>query len=109
MFTSNAEESVLYITVHLYGAKGVKGEFRDYESKALAIFRKHGGEVVVAYAPVPGKAPGESPDEIQILKIAGQAEFDGFMTDPDRAALAGERAAVIRKTEVFLSAELIRY
>ena len=35
---------MLYVTVHLYGKNRIRGEFREYESKALSIFRKHGGE-----------------------------------------------------------------
>ena len=66
---------MLYITVHLFGKSGIRGEFRDYEAKALAIFRKHGGEVVIAYVPVAGgvgnvgTGGAAAPDEIQILKI----------------------------------------
>lgn len=100
---------MLYITVHLYGKTGTPGEFKDYESKALNIFKRHGGEVVVAYAPGLLKDQSELPDEIQILKIASQADFEGFMNDPDRTALASERETVIRKTEVFLSKAIISY
>jgi uncharacterized protein (DUF1330 family) len=100
---------MLYLTVKLYGRKGIRGEFKDYEAKALAIFRKHGGEVMVAYAPVPDPAQAEWPDEIHVLRIAGPAEFEAFMKDPERIGLAAERESVIRKTEVLLSQELIEY
>ncbi|MEO7425666.1 MAG: hypothetical protein ABI036_10795 [Fibrobacteria bacterium] len=100
---------MLYITVHLYGRTGTPGEFRDYESKALNIFKRHGGEVLVAYTPAVSKDQTGVPDEIQILKIASQSDFEGFMGDSDRVALAAERERVIRKTEVFLSKEIVRY
>jgi uncharacterized protein (DUF1330 family) len=100
---------MLYITVKLFGRNGIRGEFKAYEAKALAIFRKHGGEVVVAYAPASDKAQAEMPDEIQILKISGREKFDRFMNDPDRIKMADERNAVIRKTEVYLSEEIIEY
>jgi uncharacterized protein (DUF1330 family) len=100
---------MLYITVHLYGKTGTPGEFKDYESKALDIFKRHGGEVLVAYAPFVLKDQTGVPDEIQILKIASQPDFEGFMRDPDRVALAAERERVLGKTEVFLSKEIIRY
>jgi len=100
---------MLYLTVKLYGRKGIPGEFKDYEAKALAIFRAHGGEVMIAYAPVPDPSLSEWPDEIQVLRIAGQSDFERFMQDPARVALAPEREAVIRKTEVFLSREVIHY
>lgn len=100
---------MLYITVHLYGKTGVPGEFKAYEAKALGIFKKHGGEVWVAYAPSALKGQVDIPDEIQILKISSQSAFDGFMRDPDRTALAEERESVISRTEVFISKEIIHY
>lgn len=102
---------MLYATVKLYGKNGIRGEFLAYEQKALDIFRRHGGEVVVAYAPEPAPNIGhaDSPDEIQILRIADRQAFDRFMQDPERLGLAAEREAVIRKTEVYLSAEIIGY
>jgi uncharacterized protein (DUF1330 family) len=100
---------MLYLTVHLYGRNGVPGEFRDYELKALTIFRKHGGDIVVAYTPTADPTRAETPEEIQVLRIASRAALDAFMHDPERLALATEREAVIRKTEVFLSDELVSY
>lgn len=100
---------MLYITVHLFGKQGIRGEFKAYEQKALDLFKKHGGEVVVAYVPTAEKTPGEWPDEIQILRIADRTKFDAFMRDPDRLKMADERDQVIRKTEVFLSDEIVAY
>ena len=100
---------MLYLTVKLYGRKGIRGEFREYETKALSLFRRHGGEVVVAYAPQRNDSAADFPDEIQILRIAGTAEFEGFMKDPERLTMADERDRVIRKTEIFLSQEIIEY
>ena len=100
---------MLYITVHLYGKTGAPGEFKAYEAKALGIFKKHGGEVLVAYSPLALKDQSDIPDEIQILRISSQSDFDEFMRDPDRVAMAKERESVIRRTEVFLSREIIQY
>lgn len=100
---------MLYITVHLYGKTGIPGEFKAYEIKALNIFRKYGGEVVIAYAPLIKKEAINIPDEIQVLKIASQTDFENFLNAPDRMAMTEERNSVIKKTEVFLSHELIQY
>ncbi len=100
---------MLYVTVHLYGRNGIPGEFKAYEQKALDIFRRHGGEVVVAYTPVAGTDPGDTPDEIQVLRISGRAVFDAFMNDPERVIMAGERDSVLRRTEVFFSETIIGY
>ena len=36
---------MLYITALIYGKNKIKGEFKEYESKTLAIFKQHGGEI----------------------------------------------------------------
>ena len=103
---------MFYATVKLYGRNGVRGEFLSYERKALDIFKRHGGEVVAAYVPLPDpgrKGQADFPDEIQILRIADRPAFDRFMQDPERLGMAAERDAVIRKTEVYLSGEIIGY
>lgn len=100
---------MLYLTVHLYGHRGFPGEFKDYEQKALDIFKKHGGEVVVAFAPDRPSGTNEVPDEIQVLRIGSLEAFQSFMSDPERTRMAAERDAVIRRTDVFLSTELIAY
>lgn len=100
---------MLYITVLLYGRNGIRGEFLEYERKALRVFRRHGGEVIAAYAPSDAAAPEGGPDEVQILRIADTESFERFMRDPERLAMSAERESVIRRTEVFLSGELIPY
>jgi uncharacterized protein (DUF1330 family) len=93
----------------LYGRSPAGEGFRDYEKKALGIFRRHGGEVIVAYAPLALPGQRDLPDEIQVLRIADRAGFEAFLADPERARLSGERDRVIRKSEVFLSGEIVAY
>jgi uncharacterized protein (DUF1330 family) len=100
---------MLYVTVKLYGKKGVRGEFKEYEKKVLDIFKKYGGEIVVAYAPAMEDNSEDVPDEIQVLRIADRSQFNAFMQDPERLKMADERTSVIRKTEVYLSEEIIEY
>jgi uncharacterized protein (DUF1330 family) len=100
---------LLYATVHLYGRNGASRELRDYERKALAIFRKHGGEVVIAYTPERGEDGRDMPDEIQVLRISDRDRFEAFMRDPDRTAMAEERERAIRRTDVFLSGGIVDY
>jgi len=97
---------MLYITVKLYGKHGIRGEFKEYESKALKILRQHGGEVIIAYV---HRRDSENEDEIQLLKIENQTKFDLFMHDPERVKMSAERESVIKRTEVYISKELIDY
>ncbi|MBW8889706.1 MAG: DUF1330 domain-containing protein [Fibrobacteres bacterium] len=100
---------MLYVTVKLFGRTGKRCEFRDYEAKALDIFRKHGGEIMVAYSPAFDKNQVDRPDEIQVLKIPDRSAFEEFLNDPERIKMAGERDGVIRKTEIYISEEIISY
>ena len=100
---------MLYITVHLYGKNGTPGEFKEYESKALKILRQHGGEVIIAYVPVRDPGVGDVPDEIQILRIENRAQLEIFMKDPERVKMAEERNNVIKRTDIFISNEIIDY
>jgi uncharacterized protein (DUF1330 family) len=100
---------MLYLTVKLYGKNGINGEFKDYESKALKLFRQHGGEVVVAYVPIRTPGTENTPDEIQILRIENQASFEKFLNDPERLNLSAERDRVIRKTEIYISEKIVHY
>jgi uncharacterized protein (DUF1330 family) len=100
---------MLYVTVKLYGRNGIRGEFREYEAKALAVFRKHGGEVVVAYAPTIESGQIDVPDEIQILRISDREAFQKFMDDSERIKMSEERNRVIRKTEAYISDVIINY
>lgn len=101
-------DTMLYMTVHLYGRNGIPGEFREYEKKALDIFKRHGGEVMVAFTPAAPPGTG-APDEIQVLRIRDRIAFDRFMGDPERVGMADERNSVIRRTDVFLSGEVVTY
>ena len=100
---------MLYIIVHLYVVKNAEEKMYAYEKKALNVFRKHGGEVVTAFRPKSTNANETMPDEIQILRIESQKSFDTFMQDRERLTMAAERDAAIRKTEVFISGELVEY
>ena len=100
---------MLYITVHLYGKNGTPGEFKEYESKALKIFTQHGGEVIIAYVPTRDPGVSDIPDEIQILRIENRAKLEMFMKDPERIKMAEERNGVIKRTDVFISEEIINY
>jgi len=100
---------MLYITVKLYGKNGIHGEFKEYESKALKLFKQHGGEVLVAYVPSRDSENEDIPDEIQILRIENQTKFEAFMHDPERVQMSAERESVIKRTEVYISKEIIEY
>lgn len=100
---------MLYILTKLYVRPGSLEDFREYERRALGIFRRHGGELIVAFSPEPGPEGADGPDEIHVLSIANRSRFEDFLADPDRLALAARRDAVLRASETIVSREPIRY
>lgn len=97
------------IVAHLYIHPGQAAAFRSYESQALACFRNHGGEVLVAFHPRPNAGGKPTPDEIHVLRIGTEEQFAAFRADPVLAALADLRAQAIAYTEIFLSQETVAY
>lgn len=100
---------MLYITANIFGKNGIPGEFKEYEFKVLKIFKKHGGEIITTYVPVRDPATNHTPDEIHVLRIESQAKFQMFIQDPERIKMAEERDGVIKRTDVFISEEIINY
>jgi hypothetical protein len=68
-----------------------------YEDSVLALACEHGG-TVLQRARSNGSA--DLPREIQIYEWESQAAMDGYMSDPRRLALAGERERVVARTEI---------
>jgi uncharacterized protein (DUF1330 family) len=100
---------MLYLTALLFAHPGAREGLREYEEKTLAIFRRHGGEILAAFVPEPDPSGAEQPDEIHILRIADSAAFAAYLADPERQALAARRDSVLRKSEVFRSGRTIPY
>jgi uncharacterized protein (DUF1330 family) len=100
---------MLYLLVKLYVRPGKTESFRAYERKALALFRRYGGEVVAAFSPEPGAEGADRPDEIHVLSVANRSQFDDYLADPDRQAMAAERDSVLLASETIISLQVIRY
>jgi len=100
---------LFYVVAHLHIYPGKAAEFREYEIHALRLVRKHGGELVCAFAPGDASAGGETLTEIHVLRFADRFAFDSFKADPEHVANAHWRAGVICKTDVFVSGEVVDY
>ncbi|MEO8561326.1 MAG: DUF1330 domain-containing protein [bacterium] len=99
---------MIYMTVELTIAPGMQAACYEYERTVLALFREHGGRVIVAYRP--SAQTGEVvPDEVQILSIESHDHLAAYMADPRRQALAEARTRAILETRVVMSEELLDY
>jgi len=100
---------LFYVVAQLYIYPGKEAEFHEYETQALHIARKHGGELICAFTPVYADAGIETPTEIHVLRFGDRSAFDTFKSDPEHAAIADWRADVIRKTVIVVSGDVIDY
>jgi hypothetical protein len=86
------------LCVLLWARPGREADLRQYEDQVLALLSDHDGQVIQR-AEVAGDH-GEGPAEVQILQLASEAALEGYMSDPRRMALAGQRDAAIERTDV---------
>lgn len=85
------------LCVLLWAHTGREADLGRYEDQVLALLPEHSGRVVQR-ARIEG-GDGQ-PAEIQILQFASDAELEGYMNDPRRTALGGQRDAAIARTDV---------
>lgn len=83
--------------VLLWAHTGREADLGRYEDQVLALLADHSGRVVQRVRVEGGD--GE-PAEVQILQFASDAALEGYMNDPRRTALAGQRDAAIARTDV---------
>jgi uncharacterized protein (DUF1330 family) len=74
---------------------------RRYERQVLPVFQRHGGAFERIWRPEPTvpDAPRDpdAPDEIHLLRFDSAGGLEAARRDPEMQALAGLRAAVVRK------------
>ena len=98
---------MLHIFVHLYVIPDQIETFRAYETAALRIFRKHGGELITAVRPILNQP--DAPFEIHHLTIDSEEAFKAFRQDPDHKALADMRQQCMSHTDIYLATQEITY
>ncbi|WP_159606821.1 hypothetical protein [Agromyces humi] len=82
----------------LWAHPGREDALTAYEDRVLAFVADHRGEVLER---VRGDGAAGHPLEVQVIRFAEQAGLDGYLADPRRLALAGERDGAVERTELF--------
>jgi hypothetical protein len=93
-----ADEDRLLLCCLLWARDGRAAELSRYEDRVLALIGDHRGSVRQRLT---ADGTDGRPDEVQIIEFADRDALDGYLQDPRRAALAGERDRVIARTELF--------
>ncbi len=81
---------------------GKHAAFEEFERHALAIMKRHGGELLHVVEPVGMLPPGNLPDAVHILRFASQQSLEDYRTDPALVALAPLRAEAISATHLLI-------
>lgn len=89
----------LTLTVLLWAVPGRHDEVEAYEDAVLALLSRYGGRVVTR---VRRRDPDEEgPLEVQVIELPDTDALEGFLLDPDRAAMSATRDRCIARTEMF--------
>lgn len=91
------------LCVLLWAHAGREADLGRYEDQVLALLDDHSGRVIQRLRVEGGDG---QPAEVQILQFASDGALDGYMNDPRRTALAGQRDAAIARTDVLRAALL---
>ena len=94
---SMADEPVVLCCL-LWAIQGEEAGLSRYEDSVLALVPDHHGSVLQR-----ARSDGADgrPHEVQLFRFEDQTALDGYLQDPRRVALSGERDRVIARTELF--------
>lgn len=94
----------LVLCVLLWAHDGRHDDLTAYEDAVLELVGEHGGEVLQRLKMV---APGDGPTEMQVIRFGSRGDRDRYMADDRRLALAAQRDAAVRRTEVMEATVLV--
>jgi uncharacterized protein (DUF1330 family) len=77
---------------------GAEEDLRGYEDAVLPLLDEHGGRLVARETVV--RASENDPLEVQLIELRDQEGLDGYLSDPRRLALEGERAQAVARTQI---------
>ena len=92
------DDNAVVLCCLLWAVQGQQEAMGRYEDSVLALVPEHRGTVLQRARS--GGGDGR-PDEVQLFSFASRSALDGYLQDPRRAALSGERDRVVERTELF--------
>jgi hypothetical protein len=83
--------------VLLWARPGLGADLTAYEDEVLALLAEHDGRLLARIR----SSDLDAPTETQVITFADEAGYDGYLSDPRRTLLAGERDRVIERTQLY--------
>jgi hypothetical protein len=97
--------SRIVLVVTLYVHPGREREFRQFETRAAGIMRRHGGAIERVIRPDAEPIREETAHEIHVVTFPNMEAFAAYRSDPDLAALAMLRDLAVARTELTIGRE----
>jgi uncharacterized protein (DUF1330 family) len=92
---------MLYITQLIHLISGQESVFDEFESVAIPLIAKHGGEMILRIRPTDDAyliATTEKPYEIHLVSFPDESAFQTFMQDDTRQQFLHLKQASIRSS-----------
>ena len=98
-------DSGIVVVVSLFIHPGQEIRFRQYETEAVRIMRRYGGQVERVIRPLVAAPAVPLPHEIHIISFPSIERFEAYRADTDLAELAPLRQSAIARTEIMIGEE----
>jgi hypothetical protein len=95
----------IVLLVELFIHPGRAAEFRQFETAAARIMRRHGGRIDRVIRPTGPPRDRALPHEIHVVSFDTSAGFEAYRADPELLALAPLRESAIARTEVTMGTD----
>jgi uncharacterized protein (DUF1330 family) len=86
-----------------------RSSFEDFESRALKILRKNGGELIAAFEPNNEISSLRDYDEIHILQFKDPLDFDRYQKDKELEKIIDLKSAGTEMMDVIFSKKIVSY
>jgi hypothetical protein len=97
--------SRIIIVTQLFIHAGREDEFRQFETEAARIMRKHGGGIERVVRPTVAVQKEPLPYEVHLVSFPSMEHFEAYRADSDLARLTDLRQSAIARTEILIGEE----
>ena len=93
-------DSRIVVIVSLFMHPGQEVRFRQFETAAVRIMRRYGGQVDRVIRPLMSAPAAPLPHEVHIISFPSLERLEAYRADTDLAELAPFRQSAIARTEI---------
>lgn len=98
-------DSGIVVVVYIFIQPGQEIRFRQFETEAVRIMCRYGGQVEKVIRPLVYVQAAPLPHEIHVISFPSIERYEAYRADTDLAELAPLRQSAIARTEITIGAE----